>query len=227
MSAAAQVMLSNYYDFQGNIRALRNSIERAVLFCQTRPSRGEHVLSGVHSGSPPPRRHLFSASRPSLQTLDPLRLWHLTCATSTARGISAISHPSGGTNSTRDFQREISPWLPHPCSSALRLDRSEHLGISGGGTDSPSLLRPGPGRRYRSLGCVPCTSPLPSYAATIPQMIAGLRLTTVVERSGRAQDEGGGMETLCKLGHWSSFTHFHIDLLLSLSITPHSERHLI
>lgn len=220
-------MLINY-DFQGNIRALRNSIERAVLFCQQDPLE-VNMSSQVSVSGSPPRRHLFSASRPSLQTLDPLRLWHLTCATSTARGISAISHPSGGTNSTRDFQREISPWLPHPCSSALRLDRSEHLGISGGGTDSPSpsLLRPGPGRRYRSLGCVPCTSPLPSCAATIPQMIAELRLTTVVERSGRAQDEGGGMETLCKLGHWSSFTHFHIDLLLSLSITPHSERHLI
>ena len=40
-----------------------------------------------------------------------------------------------------------------------------------------------------------------SCATTIPQIISELRVTTIAERSGRAQDEGRGMETLRKLGH--------------------------
>lgn len=59
----------------------------------------------------------------------------------------------------------------------------------------------GTGTRFRSLGCVPCTGTVPSCATTIPQIILELRNTTVAERSGRAQDEGRGMETLRKLGH--------------------------
>ena len=59
----------------------------------------------------------------------------------------------------------------------------------------------GRGLRYRSLGCVPCTGTVASCASTIPQIISELRVTTIAERSGRAQDEGRGMETLRKLGH--------------------------
>ncbi len=59
----------------------------------------------------------------------------------------------------------------------------------------------GNGMRYRSLGCVPCTGAVSSCASTIPQIISELRVTTIAERSGRAQDEGRGMETLRKLGH--------------------------
>ncbi|MBH0204070.1 MAG: phosphoadenosine phosphosulfate reductase family protein, partial [Nitrospira sp.] len=59
----------------------------------------------------------------------------------------------------------------------------------------------GKGMRYRSLGCVPCTGTVSSCASTIPQIISELRVTTIAERSGRAQDEGRGMETLRKLGH--------------------------
>jgi sulfate adenylyltransferase subunit 2 len=44
------------------------------------------------------------------------------------------------------------------------------------------------GKRYRSLGCAPCTSPVDSKASTIPEIIEELRNTKVAERSTRAQD---------------------------------------
>ena len=45
------------------------------------------------------------------------------------------------------------------------------------------------GRRYRSLGCAPCTFPTPSTAATVPEIITELRETSESERSTRAQDQ--------------------------------------
>ena len=45
------------------------------------------------------------------------------------------------------------------------------------------------GRRYRSLGCAPCTSGVESMAATVPEIIEELRTTNVAERSTRAQDQ--------------------------------------
>lgn len=66
----------------------------------------------------------------------------------------------------------------------------------------PSLyFDQGTGRRYRSLGCVPCTATVASTACTVEDIIGELRTTTVAERAGRAQDEGRGMEVLRKLGH--------------------------
>ena len=45
------------------------------------------------------------------------------------------------------------------------------------------------GRRYRSLGCAPCTAPIKSTAATVDEIISELESTLVPERSGRAQDQ--------------------------------------
>ncbi len=45
------------------------------------------------------------------------------------------------------------------------------------------------GRRYRSLGCAPCTSPCESRARSVADIVAELRATRVGERSGRAQDQ--------------------------------------
>ncbi len=59
----------------------------------------------------------------------------------------------------------------------------------------------GDGTRYRSLGCAPCTAPIKSTAKTVDAIIEELRHTTVAERSGRAQDEGRGMELLRKDGY--------------------------
>ncbi len=45
------------------------------------------------------------------------------------------------------------------------------------------------GRRYRSLGCAPCTTGIVSEARTVPEIITELRQTKVAERSTRAQDQ--------------------------------------
>lgn len=59
----------------------------------------------------------------------------------------------------------------------------------------------GDGTRYRSLGCAPCTLSIKSTARSIDEVIEELKVTTVAERSGRAQDEGRGMELLRKDGY--------------------------
>ncbi len=64
----------------------------------------------------------------------------------------------------------------------------------------------GDGKRYRSLGCWPCTFPIESEAGTVDEIIEELRsgkLRNIAERSGRAQDkdDGGGLETLRRDGY--------------------------
>jgi len=64
----------------------------------------------------------------------------------------------------------------------------------------------GDGKRYRSLGCYPCTFPIQSTARTVGEIIEELRsgkLKNIAERSGRAQDkdDGGGLETLRREGY--------------------------
>ncbi|HEY9778048.1 MAG TPA: sulfate adenylyltransferase subunit CysD [Planktothrix sp.] len=45
------------------------------------------------------------------------------------------------------------------------------------------------GRRYRSLGCLPCTSSIESEASTLDEIIQELKTTRTTERAGRAQDK--------------------------------------
>ncbi|MFH1532856.1 MAG: sulfate adenylyltransferase subunit CysD [Pseudomonadota bacterium] len=45
------------------------------------------------------------------------------------------------------------------------------------------------GRRYRSLGCGPCTVPMESAAATLPEILTELNETRTAERAGRLQDK--------------------------------------
>ena len=45
------------------------------------------------------------------------------------------------------------------------------------------------GKRYRSLGCAPSTSPVDSNADTVEKIIEELKTTKVAERSGRALDK--------------------------------------
>jgi sulfate adenylyltransferase subunit 2 len=64
----------------------------------------------------------------------------------------------------------------------------------------------GKGKRYRSLGCYPCTTPVDSTAKNVSEIITELRsgkFKNIAERSGRAQDkeDGGGLETLRKEGY--------------------------
>lgn len=64
----------------------------------------------------------------------------------------------------------------------------------------------GDGKRYRSLGCAPCTAPVESTAKNVAEIIAELRsgkFANIAERAGRAQDseDGGGLETLRREGY--------------------------
>ena len=64
----------------------------------------------------------------------------------------------------------------------------------------------GKSKRYRSLGCYPCTTPVDSTAKNVADIVKELRegkFKNIAERSGRAQDkeDGGGLETLRKEGY--------------------------
>lgn len=64
----------------------------------------------------------------------------------------------------------------------------------------------GDGKRYRSLGCGPCTSWVESEASSVAEIVEELRtgkFANIAERSGRAQDkeDGGGLEELRKSGY--------------------------
>jgi len=64
----------------------------------------------------------------------------------------------------------------------------------------------GKGKRYRSLGCYPCTNPIESTSKNVDEIIEELKsgkFAHIAERSGRAQDkeDGGGLETLRREGY--------------------------
>lgn len=70
----------------------------------------------------------------------------------------------------------------------------------------PLYFDDGTGKRYRSLGCAPCTKPVESTAKNIGDIIAELKtgkFANIAERSGREQDkeDGGGLETLRREGY--------------------------
>jgi len=59
------------------------------------------------------------------------------------------------------------------------------------------------GKRYRSIGCVPCCSPIESNAETIEDMINEVATSKTSERAGRAQDKENiyTMQKLRALGY--------------------------
>jgi sulfate adenylyltransferase subunit 2 len=62
------------------------------------------------------------------------------------------------------------------------------------------------GKRFRSLGCYPCTMPVNSTAKNVKEIIEELRrgkFSNIAERSGREQDkeDGNGLETLRRDGY--------------------------
>jgi len=64
----------------------------------------------------------------------------------------------------------------------------------------------GTGKRYRSLGCWPCTKPVDSNSKNVREIITELKsgkFANIAERSGRDQDkeDGGGLETLRRAGY--------------------------
>ncbi|MDB4979671.1 MAG: sulfate adenylyltransferase, partial [Myxococcales bacterium] len=62
----------------------------------------------------------------------------------------------------------------------------------------------GDGKRYRSLGCGPCQSPINSTSKNVDDIIAELKsgsLRNIAERSGRLQDGKHGLEELRRKGY--------------------------
>lgn len=64
----------------------------------------------------------------------------------------------------------------------------------------------GEGKRYRSLGCYPCTGAVESDARNVQEIIEELKtgkFANIAERFGRAQDkeDGGGLEDLRRDGY--------------------------
>lgn len=64
----------------------------------------------------------------------------------------------------------------------------------------------GEGKRFRSLGCWPCTHSVDSDSRNVAEIIEELKtgkFANIAERSGRAQDkeDGGGLETLRREGY--------------------------
>ena len=64
----------------------------------------------------------------------------------------------------------------------------------------------GDGKRYRSLGCAPCTGKVDSPAKNVRDIIdelKGGKFSNIAERSGRQQDaeDGGGLEALRREGY--------------------------
>ncbi len=61
----------------------------------------------------------------------------------------------------------------------------------------------GTGKRYRSIGCEPCTGSIESPATTPREIITELRATNIPERAGRAQDQEDtyAMEKLRREGY--------------------------
>jgi sulfate adenylyltransferase subunit 2 len=59
------------------------------------------------------------------------------------------------------------------------------------------------GKRYRSIGCETCCSPVDSHADTIDKVVRELETTNTAERSGRAQDKEDTytMQKLRSLGY--------------------------
>ena len=57
------------------------------------------------------------------------------------------------------------------------------------------------GKRYRSLGCMPCTEPTDSGADTIEKIVEELKTTNQEERGGRQQDKENVMQKLRALGY--------------------------
>lgn len=93
----------------------------------------------------------------------------------------------------------------HPLLDWTELDIWEYIGREGIPTVSLYYDK-GDGRRYRSLGCYPCTFPVVSQAGTVDEIIEELKngkFANIAERSGRAQDkdDGGGLETLRREGY--------------------------
>lgn len=93
----------------------------------------------------------------------------------------------------------------HPLLDWTELDIWEYIRREGVPI-VPLYFDQGKGKRYRSLGCYPCTTPVDSTAKNLDEVIEELKtgkFSNIAERSGREQDkeDGGGLEELRKDGY--------------------------
>jgi len=106
------------------------------------------------------------------------------------------------------FKTEFSPGTNvriHPLLDWTELNIWEYIGREQISTVS-LYYNQGDGKRYRSLGCYPCTFPVESEASNVDEIIEELKtgkFSRVAERAGRAQDKDdeGGLETLRREGY--------------------------
>ncbi len=93
----------------------------------------------------------------------------------------------------------------HPLLDWTELDIWEYIGKENIPITS-LYFDNGNNKRFRSLGCYPCTSPVESDAKNVEDIIRELKtgkFSNIAERAGRAQDkdDGGGLETLRREGY--------------------------
>jgi len=86
-----------------------------------------------------------------------------------------------------DFGEKCSHVRVHPILHWTELDvwrytKESNLPVN-------SLYFSKDGKRFRSLGCMPCTTPIESGASSIDEIISELETTRIPERSGRTQDK--------------------------------------
>ena len=100
-----------------------------------------------------------------------------------------------------EFGTETSHVRVHPLLHWTELDIWQY--IEREGIPVCDLYFAKEGKRYRSLGCIPITTPVDSDANTIPKIIEELKVTKVEERSGRKQDKEDAhtMQRLRSLGY--------------------------
>ncbi|NVN91168.1 MAG: sulfate adenylyltransferase subunit 2 [Desulfuromonadales bacterium] len=99
------------------------------------------------------------------------------------------------------FMREDEHYRIHPILHFTELDiwryiKREELPII-------ELYKSHEGKRFRSIGCVPCCSPVDSTACTLDEIIAEVADSKQSERAGRAQDKENlyTMQKLRSLGY--------------------------
>lgn len=100
-----------------------------------------------------------------------------------------------------DLAKEGTHMRVHPILHWTELDVWEY--IKKEGIPVNPLYFAKNGKRYRSLGCIPCTQPVDSNADTLEKIVEELTTTKVAERSGRAQDKEKAymMQKLRALGY--------------------------
>jgi sulfate adenylyltransferase subunit 2 len=101
-----------------------------------------------------------------------------------------------GTPSDAVAHMRVHPLLHWTEHEVWQYVRQEHLPVN-------PLYYAKDGMRYRSLGCMPCTVPVPSTACTIDAILQELAASQAPERAGRAQDKEQAymMQKLRALGY--------------------------